>query len=80
METKHERSFDKVLETDSITDIALIKSVLDAEGIEYFIQGETMRFIYPYDHAILFVVEEEVAKAVQLLKPLKLTYRWMTFT
>jgi len=69
----------KVLETDSLTDIALIKSVLDAEGVRYYIQGENMNFIRPLDSAILRVAEKDVKKVVKLLKPLKLNYNRLVF-
>ena len=69
----------KVLETDSLTDIALIKSVLDAEGVRYNIQGENMNYIRPLDSAILKVAEKDVKKVVELLKPLKLNYNRLVF-
>ena len=75
-----EPTFVKVLETDSLTDIALIKSVLDAEGVSYFLQGENMKFIQPpYGSTVLMVAEKDIKKAVELLKPLKLSYVWMIF-
>ena len=77
MTSTHEHSFVKVLETDSLTDIALIKSVLDAEKIEYFIQGENMKFIRPVDPASLLVAENEVQKAIDLIKPLNLNFSWI---
>jgi hypothetical protein len=66
--------FVKVLETDSLTDIALIKSVLDPEGVRYFLQGENLKFLRPVDPVVLMVVEEEVNRAIELLRPLKLSY------
>lgn len=74
MTNKPESSFIKILETDSLTDIVSIKSVLDAEGVRYFIQGENMKFIRPSDPAQLVVLDEDVEKAVTLLKPLNLSY------
>lgn len=53
--------FVKILETDSLTDIALIRSTLDAKAIRYFIQGENMKSIRPGNQgAILFVFENDV--------------------
>ncbi len=78
MKPKTESTFVKVLETDSLSDIAIIKSVLDAEGVHYFIQGENARFLQPMGPALLMVAEEDVKTAVELLKPLKLNYAWST--
>jgi hypothetical protein len=75
MPSKSESTFVMVLETDSLTDIALIKATLNAEGIRYFIQGENMKYIRPGDQsARLMVHQEDVQRAVELLKPLNLRY------
>jgi hypothetical protein len=75
MPSKSDSTFVMVLETDSLTDIALIKANLDAEGVRYFIQGENMKYIRPGDQsARLMVHQEDVQKAVDLLKPLNLRY------
>jgi hypothetical protein len=79
MTKAHEPTFVKILETDSLTDIALIKSVLEGNDVEYFIQNENMKFIRPFDPAILLVAEADAARTRELLKPLKLTYNWMQF-
>jgi hypothetical protein len=79
MKKKSESRFVKVLETDSLTDIAMIKSVLDGGGIRYYIQGENMKFIRPVDTAHLMVQDEDVKKAVALIKPLKLNYGGIYF-
>lgn len=76
---KTEAPFVKILETDSLTDIALIKSALDSEGVRYFVQGENMKFIRPVDPAVLMVAEEDVQRAVKLLRPLKLSYSGLIF-
>jgi hypothetical protein len=77
MTTKHEPTFIKVLETDSLIDIALIKSVLEGEGVRYFIQGENMAFNRPViDSAVLMVAEGDLQTAVDLLKPLELNFTW----
>ena len=78
MKPTSEATFIKVLETDSLADIAMIKSAFESEGVRYFLQGENMKFIRPVDPAILMVAEEDVKKAVELLKPLKLNYMWMS--
>jgi|GEM_PF-4591320 len=74
MNSKSDSKFVKVLETDSLTDIALIKSALDVEDVRYFLQGENMKFIRPVDHVLLMVVEDDVQRVIELLKPLKLNY------
>ncbi len=72
--TDDESKFVKVLETSSLTDIALIKSALDAAKIKYYIQGDNMILVRPVDAAALMVDERDAKKAIELLKPLKLNY------
>ncbi len=79
MDSKSDSKFVKVLETDSLSDIALIKSTLDVEDVRYFLQGENMKFIRPVDHVLLMVEEEDVKKVIELLKPLKLNYMQLIF-
>jgi hypothetical protein len=79
MKRKSESRIVKVLDTDSLTDIAMIKSVLDGGGIRYYIQGENVRFLRPVDSARLMVQDEDVKKAVALIKPLKLNYNAIYF-
>lgn len=79
MKSSQDSAFVKILETDSLSDIALIKSVLDAERIDYFIQGENAKFLQPMGPAILMVARESVEKAIEVLKPLKLHYTWNGF-
>ena len=77
--TPSESHFVKVLETDSLIDIALIKTPLDGQDVRYFLQGENMKFIRPVDPVLLMVAEEDVERAIQLLKPLKLRYMQTMF-
>ncbi len=79
MNAQAEPRFVKILETRSVSDIALIKATLDAEGIGYYIQGENVAFIRPLDAAALMVDEEEVERVIDLLKPLKLNYTRFQF-
>ncbi len=72
-------AFVKILETDSLTDIALIRSTLDAAGVNYFLQGENMKFIRPVDPVLLMVSAEDVEKAMQVLRPLKLSFNPFVF-
>lgn len=78
------QAFVRVLETGSIQDIVLTKSVLEAdEGIRYFFQGENVQYYRPLftDPAVLMVAEEDVKRAIELLKTLKLQYMrcWLHF-
>lgn len=68
------KTFVRVLETDSLTDIASIKSTLDAEGVRYYLQGENLKYLRPLDPAVLMVAEEDAHRAIELLSPLKLHY------
>jgi hypothetical protein len=71
----NEDTFIPILETDAITDIALIKSVLDSEHIDYFFQGENMKFIDSFQGpARLMVNQRDVKKTIELLKSLNLNY------
>jgi hypothetical protein len=79
MKSKTEPTFVKVLETESLTDLALIRSVLDAQGVRYFLQGENMSFIRHLDPAVLMVSEDDAQQAVDLLKPLDLKYVRLIF-
>ena len=76
MKSNIDSTFVKVLETDSLSDIALIKGVLDAEGVEYFIQGENAKFLQPMGPAILMVAKKDIEKATKALKAVKLNYVW----
>lgn len=67
--------YEEILATHSPTDRTLLKSILDAEGITYFFQGEHVS-AYLY-HAIpvrLMVRRDHVAKAVEILKDLNLSF------
>ncbi len=65
------------LETHNAGDIAFIKSLLDAEGIIYFIQGEN---VSPYLFNALsmrVMVDKDQAEEVKIiLKDIKLSYSY----
>jgi len=70
-EINHEENatFVPILSTKSMGDIAIIKSLLDEQGIEYFIQGENMLHVLgSIDTAILNVKEEQAEEVKELLK------------
>ncbi len=66
--------FVKLLGTCDPTDIAQIRAVLDSAEIRYFIQGENLLSLRGVDPAVVLVVEEDAARAAELLEPLKLNY------
>lgn len=67
--------YDEVLTTNNPGDVALLKSILDADDITYFIQGE---HVSPWVwHAVpirLLIRRDQVAKALEILKDLKLSF------
>lgn len=69
--------YEEVLSTHNAGDQALIKSLLDSEGITYFIQGE---YVAPYlYHALplrVMVKKEEVEKAKEILWDIKLSFSY----
>jgi hypothetical protein len=58
-----------VFSTNNFSDVALIKSALDAEGIEYIFQGETRPMIEP---ARLLVREDQADRALEIIADLNL--------
>ncbi len=66
--------FVELLQTNDMTDIVQIKSILDSEDIHYYIKGDLMSSIRPVDKAILMVTEDDAEKAKELLKNIKLNY------
>jgi Putative prokaryotic signal transducing protein len=66
-----------ILETHNAGDRAFLKSLLDAEGITYFIQGE---YVAPYVFNALpmrlMVRKDQVEKARELLKNVTLSYSY----
>ncbi len=65
-------TFMKVLETYSASDVALIKSVLDGQDIQYYLQGENTLYLRPVDPVLLMVAEEDAPTVAALLKDLDL--------
>ncbi|MDD5455128.1 MAG: DUF2007 domain-containing protein [Candidatus Ratteibacteria bacterium] len=60
-----------VLSTCNPGDIAFIKSILNAESITYFFQGENFVYMAYPTPANLMVKKDEVEKARELLKDFK---------
>jgi hypothetical protein len=69
--------FELILEIRNAGDQAFIKSLLDAEGIDYFIQGE---HVAPYlYHALpmrLMVRSDQAAQTRELLKDFELSFSY----
>ena len=66
-----------ILETHNAGDRVFLKSVLDAEGITYFIQGE---YVAPYVFNALpmrlMVKKDQANKAREILKDIELSYSY----
>jgi len=66
--------YDEVLSTNNPGDVALLKSILDADDITYFFQGEhAAPYVY---HAIplrLMVRRDQVERVREILKDLNLS-------
>ena len=67
--------FVSVVRTFNPQDIALVRSILDDSGIEYYIQGENGISVRPLvDPANVLVVKDQAADAIELLKDLDLSF------
>ena len=67
--------FEEVLATYNPGDVAVIRAVLDSEGLTYFFKGESFAHLRPLvDPARLMVCKDEVETARRILKDLKLAY------
>lgn len=66
--------FKEVLFTFNPFDIAIIKSILDAEGITYFFKGEHFNYVRPLgEPARLMIAIGQVQEAKEILKDLELS-------
>ena len=78
-EDNDNKTFIAVLSTYNLGDIALIRSILDNEGIEYYLQGENTASIRGYmDPTILMVRNDQVETVKELLKDFDL--KWGMFS
>ena len=67
--TRNEHTdFELIYTTYKFSDVALIKSVFESEGITYFIQGEDLGVAPGGLPARVLVMTEQVEEAKQLLK------------
>jgi hypothetical protein len=68
--------YEQVLGTYNAGDIAIIKSLLDAEGITYFFKGEHFMYVRPLaDPVRLMVKKDEVEDAMAILQDANLSFR-----
>jgi len=64
-----------LIETSNPADIALIKSLLDAEDILYFVQGEAFNAVRPMVEPVRFMVaEDRLQDAQERIEGLRLSY------
>jgi hypothetical protein len=67
--------FQELLATFNAGDIAIIKSLLDAESIDYFFQGEFFNNVRPLIEPVrLMVRKDQVSEAKDILGDLGLEY------
>ena len=67
--------YEEVLSTHNPFDIAMIKSLLDAEEIRYFFQGEQFSYVRPLaDPVRLMVAKENAEEAREILKDLTISF------
>ena len=66
-----------ILETHNAGDRVFLKSLLDAEGITYFIRGEYVApYIFNALPMTLMVKKEQADQARKILKDIKLSYSY----
>jgi hypothetical protein len=67
--------YEQVLATNSPSDRALLKSILEAEGITYYFDGEhAAPYLYHAVPVRLMIKKDQVATAIEILKDLDLSY------
>jgi hypothetical protein len=69
--------YELILETHNPGDIAFIKSILIAENIDFYIQGENVApYLFNALPMRLLVKKDNAEKAKEILKDIKLTYTY----
>lgn len=67
--------YEELLSTHSPQDIALLKSLLESEGIRYYFQGEYISHVLHMSIPIrLMVAKSQVKTAVEVVRDLKLSF------
>jgi len=65
----------ELVTTSNLADIALIKSLLDSEGISYLAQGENSNFVQPLIEPVRFLVAaEDLDRARPLIDAMRLSF------
>jgi len=65
----------ELVATSNLADIALIKSLLDSEGIPYLAQGEHFNLVRPLVEPVRFLVaEEDLDRAKPLIESIHLSF------
>ena len=73
MKNKEYIEYEQILATHSPGDIAILKSILETEGITYYFDGEHVAPYLCYAVSVrLMVKKDQVANAIELLKDLDL--------
>jgi Putative prokaryotic signal transducing protein len=68
-------SFEQILSTFNPADIAVIKSILDAEEIVYYFLGEHFNYVRPWgDPARLMIRQDQAETARSILADLNLSF------
>jgi len=74
-------TYELLIETSNPADIALIKSLLDSEGILYFVHGEAFSAVRPLVEPVrILVAEDRIEEAQDLIRGLRLSYGPITST
>ena len=74
-------NYEEILSTYNLADIAFIKSLLDGEGLDYHLRGETFSAVEPLVQPVkLMVREDQVETARDLLKELLLRLTGVSIT
>ncbi len=69
--------FVPIIETHNAGDRVFLKSILDAEGITYFIQGEHVaHYLFNALPMRLMVKKEQASRAREILKDIELSYSY----
>ena len=68
--------YEEIMRTFNPADVAVVKSLLDAEGVTYFFRGENFLMMRPLvEPAALMVKKDEAEMVRDLLKRLDLRYK-----